>query len=261
MSAVGHVGSAVDLDGRAIIVTGAGGEIGRAYVEALVGLGARVIAADLPAALDSSRQQFGENADIHYVAADITSEEDWERVVGEAVLSFGALHGLVNNAALYQAPEHKRDILDLGLQAWDDVLRVNVRGVWQGIRAAAAQMSRTGGGSIVNVSSAVARAGATGFAHYVASKAAVEGLTRAAAKELGRRGVRVNAVAPGLVYNTASRTLNTDQRHLDSAVAARSLERPLTPADLVGAVTFLLSPGSGFITGQTLVVDGGGVFV
>ena len=119
-------------------------------------------------------------------------------------------------------------------------------------------MRARGGGSVVNVSSATVHMGVAGFPHYVASKAAVIGLTRALARELGPSRITVNAVAPGLVANESSRALNPDE-YLAAAAAARAIGRDMAPADLVGAVLFLASPESAFVTGQTLVVDGGGV--
>lgn len=134
-----------------------------------------------------------------------------------------------------------------------------MRGTWQGVRAVAPVMRDAGGGRIVNISSTVARMGAPGFAHYVASKAAVDGLTRAAARELGADGITVNGVAPGLVSDEATRTLNSDG-YIAAAAGGRALGREMVPDDLVGAVLFLASDAGGFVTGQTLVVDGGGVF-
>jgi NAD(P)-dependent dehydrogenase (short-subunit alcohol dehydrogenase family) len=166
---------------------------------------------------------------------------------------------LVNNAAIYQALGAKRTINELTNDDWDLVLRVNVRGTWQAIKAAAPAMTERGGGRIVNIASVVARTGAIGFAHYVASKAAIEGLTRAAARELGPVGITVNAVSPGLVSDAASRQLNEDG-YLAQAARSRALPREMQPQDLVGAVLWLVGPDSAFVTGQTVVVDGGGVF-
>jgi NAD(P)-dependent dehydrogenase (short-subunit alcohol dehydrogenase family) len=180
--------------------------------------------------------------------------------VQSAVKTFGALHSVVNNAAVYRTLGGKRSLTELTTPDWDLVLRVNVIGMWQVIKAAAPELAATGQGRIVNIASVVARNGAPGFAHYVASKAAVEGLTRAAARELGVNGTTVNSVSPGLVDDAATRDLNTGD-YLKAAAGARAIPRPMVPEDLVGAVTGLAGPSSGFVTGQTLIVDGGGVFV
>jgi NAD(P)-dependent dehydrogenase (short-subunit alcohol dehydrogenase family) len=224
----------VTFDGKTVLVTGARGGIGAGYVRAFTTHGATVVALDLP--------EF-----------DVTSEQDWQRVVAAA----GRVDVLVNNAAVYGDIGRKRPLTELTVRDWDRVLTVNVRGTWQGIKAVVSALAD--GGSIVNVSSVAGRIGAPGFAHYVASKSAVEGLTRAAARELGPFGIRVNAVAPGLVSTDATRTLNTAE-YIAQAARGRSLQREMTPHDLVGAVMWLASSASAFVTGQTLIVDGGDVF-
>lgn len=252
------------LDGTTVIVTGAAGGIGGRYVHAFAARGANVVATDVPVAAErgaSLAEKAGADGPGRavFVPGDITSDDDWVRVVERARAEFGGVAALVNNAAIYEGLAAKRPLTDLTTQDWDTVLRVNVRGTWQGIRAVAPVMRDAGGGRIVNISSTVARMGAPGFAHYVASKAAVDGLTRAAARELGADGITVNGVAPGLVSDEATRTLNSDG-YIAAAAGGRALGREMVPDDLVGAVLFLASDAGGFVTGQTLVVDGGGVF-
>lgn len=252
------------LDGKTVVITGAAGEIGARYVREFVAVGANVVAADVSSAGETGAE-VAQKASTDgpgravFVPADITSDDDWEAVVSTAQGEFGGIDALVNNAAIYQGLGSKRPLMELSLEDWDVVLRVNVRGTWQGIRAVVPVMRSRGGGRIVNISSTVARMGAPGFAHYVASKAAVDGLTRAAARELGADGITVNGVAPGLVSDAATRALNTDD-YVGMAARSRALGREMVPEDLVGAVMFLASDGGGFVTGQTLVVDGGGVF-
>jgi NAD(P)-dependent dehydrogenase (short-subunit alcohol dehydrogenase family) len=224
----------VTFNGKTVLVTGAGGGIGAEYVRTFTAHGANVVALDLP-------------------KFDVTSDEDWQRVARET----GRVDVLVNNAAVYGDLGRKRPLTELTVEEWDRVLTVNVRGTWQGIKAVVPVL--TEGGSIVNVSSVVSRLGAPGFAHYVASKSAIEGLTRAAARELGPLGIRVNAIAPGLVSTDATRTLNTSE-YIAAAAQSRSLRREMTPNDLVDAVLWLASPASAFVTGQTVIVDGGQVF-
>ncbi|MTD58911.1 SDR family NAD(P)-dependent oxidoreductase [Amycolatopsis pithecellobii] len=245
-----HPGGAEALPGSTVVVTGAAQGIGAEYVRAFRVAGANVVAVDLPGALWD---------DGTGVAGDVTSEADWARIVEHSLSRFGRLDVLVNNAAVYAEIAGKRPLTDITIEEWDHVLAVNARGTWQGIKAVAPVMTEAGGGAIVNISSVVARTGAPGFLHYVASKAAVEGITKAAARELGPRGIRVNAVAPGLVDNESTRVLNSPG-YLTSAAQSRSLARPMTPGDLVGTVTWLASPVARFVTGQTVIVDGGQVF-
>jgi NAD(P)-dependent dehydrogenase (short-subunit alcohol dehydrogenase family) len=252
------------IDGTTVIVTGAAGGIGSRYVHAFAANGANVVATDVPAAAEAGTA-LAEKASADaagravFVPGDITSDDDWAAVVERAGTEFGAVNALVNNAAIYQGIGTKRPLTELTTDDWDTVLRVNVRGTWQGIRAVVPAMRAAGGGRIVNMSSATTRMGVPGFAHYVASKAAVEGLTRAASRELGPDGITVNAVAPGLVTDAATRTLNSEA-YIVAAAGGRALAREMVPDDLVGAVLFLASDAGGFVTGQTLVVDGGAVF-
>lgn len=253
------------LAGRVVLLTGATGDIGAAYTLALTAAGANVVAADLPQ-LAADGEALAEKASAKgpgtavFTGCDITSEEDVAAAVALATERFDGLDSVVNNAAIYRTLGPKRPMTELTTDDWDLVLRVNVRGTWQVIKAAVPALRARGGGRIVNVASVVTRTGAAGFAHYVASKAAVEGLTRAAARELGQYGIGVNAVSPGLVDDAASRAIN-DADYLGRMKQTRSLPREMTPDDLVGAVLWLAGPSSGFVTGQTVVVDGGGVFV
>jgi len=252
------------LQERTVLLTGVTGDIGSAYLHALTAAGANVVATDLPAVQDAG-ESLTEDASAAgpgqavFVGCDITDADAVQRSVDTALERFGALHSVINNAAMYKTLGGKRPLTELTGDDWDLVLRVNVRGTWQVIKASAPSLAASGDGRIVNISSVVARNGAPGFAHYVASKAAVEGLTRAAARELGADGTTVNAVSPGLVDDAATRAINTDD-YLATASRARALPRAMTPHDLVGAVLWLAGPDSGFVTGQVLIVDGGGVF-
>jgi NAD(P)-dependent dehydrogenase (short-subunit alcohol dehydrogenase family) len=252
------------LAGRTVLLTGAAGDIGAAYLGALARAGANVVAADLaplePAGTElaaaATRQGPGNAV---FTTCDITRDDDVHAAVDLAVAKFGRLDAVINNAAIYKALGAKRPLTKLTARDWDLVLRVNVRGTWQVIQAAVPVLREHGGGSVVNVSSVVTRTGTAGFAHYVAAKAAVEGLTRACARELGPYRIRVNAVSPGLVDDSASRAIN-DPGYLDAMPRTRCLPRNMVPEDLTGAVLWLISPASEFVTGQTLIVDGGGVF-
>jgi NAD(P)-dependent dehydrogenase (short-subunit alcohol dehydrogenase family) len=253
------------LTDRVLLLTGVTGDIRATYLAEFVGAGARVVATDLPG-LEDAGQELATRAtqrgpgEAVFVGCDITDEGDVRSAVERATKEYGALHSVVNNAAVYRTLGGKKTLTELTAEEWELVLRVNVIGTWQVIKAAAPHLATSGDGRIVNISSVVARNGAPGFAHYVASKAAVEGLTRSAARELGPQGITANAVAPGLVDDAATRQLNSDD-YLVTAAGARAVPRAMVPQDLVGAVMWLSGPDSGFVTGQTLVVDGGGVFV
>jgi NAD(P)-dependent dehydrogenase (short-subunit alcohol dehydrogenase family) len=254
----------IDLTGRVVLLTGSVGDIGAAYLAALAAAGANVVATDLAAVAEEGRGLAAKASSAGpgravFTVADVTSDADLAAAVALAAGTFGGLDVLVNNAAIYKALGTKRPLTELRTEDWDAVLTVNVRGSWQAIKAAVPAMRERGGGRIINISSVVARSGSAGFAHYVASKAAVDGLTRAAARELGSAGITVNAVAPGLVSDEASRSLN-NPGYLAHAAQGRSISREMTPDDLVGTVLFLASAASGFISGQTLIVDGGQVF-
>ena len=243
--------------GRTVVITGGASGIGAHFARAFAERGASVVVADvLPDEGTRLAGELGEN--VAFVHCDVADETAAEALAEAAAERFGGIDALVNNAGLYRALESKRSSDEIAVEEWDRVMAVNARGAWLCTRAAARSMRARGGGSVVNVSSATVHMGVAGFPHYVASKAAVIGLTRALARELGPSRITVNAVAPGLVANESSRALNPNE-YLAAAAAARAIGRDMAPADLVGAVLFLASPESAFVTGQTLVVDGGGV--
>ncbi len=175
-------------------------------------------------------------------------------MAAEAGRAFGGIDILVNNAAIYYGIK-RRGFDQIDVAEWDRVMAVNVKGSWLAARGVFPEMKRRGGGSIVNVASEVFFTGSHGFVHYVASKGAVVGLTRALAGELGDHRIRVNALAPGFTDTEASRALLPNLEGYD--VSRNCLKRLGRPEDMAGAVIFLASDDSGFITGQTLVVDGG----
>jgi NAD(P)-dependent dehydrogenase (short-subunit alcohol dehydrogenase family) len=243
------------LDGKRVIVTGAARGLGREFALHLAGLGARVLAADiLVGELDATRalaEQRG--AQLLTAPVDVASSEATRSLAGRASDLMGGLDALVNNAALLGGPT-RRPFDAIPEDEWDRVLEVNLKGTWLCAKACAALIRRAGGGSIVNLASEVAFSGSPGLAHYDASKAAVIGLTRTLARELGPDRVRVNALAPGFIPTEASAALVLGG-HYDTT--ATPLGRLGQPADLLGALAFLVSDESAFITGQTLLVNGG----
>lgn len=249
------------LSGKTAIITGGAKGIGAVYAKAFAAEGANVVIADvLEAEGEELTRELGEREGVEalFVRTDVTSDEDTTRMAQQAADTFGAVDILVNNAAIYFELGTKKPFDEISLEEWDKVMAVNVRGIWQCAKAVSPYVRRQNYGKIVNVSSVVSYMGAGGFAHYVASKAAVIGLTRALAIELGSHNVTVNAVAPGLVSNESSRQLNVDE-YIEQASKTRSIQRAMTPEDLVGAVLFLASPESDFVSGQTFVVDGGAI--
>jgi len=247
------------MTGKTVIVTGAGHGIGRAYAEWLSAEEANVVVADLdgPAAeqVAGDLEELGGQA--LPVQVDVASWASVRAMAERAVDRFGGVDGLVNNAAVFSTIPISRVGFELIDEAeWDLVMSVNVKGVWNCCRAVVPAMRARGGGSIVNISSASILHAGGGRMHYVASKAAVMGISRVLAREVGGDNIRVNSVAPG---NTLSEDDPSPEvvALREAAIAARSLKRLQTPADLVGTVAFLLSNDAAFITGQMLVVDGG----
>jgi NAD(P)-dependent dehydrogenase (short-subunit alcohol dehydrogenase family) len=171
---------------------------------------------------------------------------------------FGRLDILVNNAGMFGSLK-MQGFADISIEEWDRVMAVNVRGVWQAIVAAVPALRKSGGGKIINISSGTAFKGSPYLLHYVTSKGAVIALTRAIARELGDSNICVNAIAPGLVMSSNVRSHPDWLGVAASIVSSRAIKRESMPDDLIGALLFLASSDSNFVTGQTLVVDGGSV--
>ncbi|MDA8312254.1 MAG: glucose 1-dehydrogenase [Actinomycetota bacterium] len=249
------------LSGRSALVTGAGHGIGSAYARRLATEGANVVVADIDAsAADSvARELRDSGADALGVAVDVAQEGSVREMHDAAREAFGRIDVLVNNAAMFAKfpVSHGDDLGSLTVEQFEAVLRVNVIGTWLCIRELLPEMVEQGYGKIINVSSGTVFKGSGGdMIHYVASKAAILGLTRTLARVVGPSGVRVNCIAPGL---TVTESFSEAQLQVarERAVAERPLGRVETPSDLVGAVAFLASADSDFMTGQTMVVDGG----
>ncbi len=247
------------LDTAVVIITGAAHGIGAAYARALSRDGAAVVIADLdePGAVALADELRASGSRALACRADISSDDDLAQLVERTVGEFGTITGLVNNAAVFSVvPMSRAPYDEITANEWDLMMRVNVRGTWQACRAVLPTMRAAGYGKIVNISSGTALKGSASRIHYVTSKAAILGFTKTLAQEVGRYGVTVNCVAPGSTLSEE----NPDAEvlaHRASRVNDRALARVQLPEDLVGPVRFFLSPDSDFITGQTLVVDGG----
>ena len=247
------------LKDRVIIVTGGAHGIGRAYCRGLAAEGAKVVVADLDiGAAEAVVRSLGElGSDALAVRADVSQEEDVNAMAQAAADQFGSVDGLINNAAVFQVPAMSRVPFEqIPIDEWDRLIAVNLRGVFLGCRAVVPYMKAQGRGKIVNISSGTVFHGSANAAHYVTSKAGVIGFTRSLARELGDHNINVNAIAPGLTLSLEEMTEDRLQMSRNRT-QARAIKRDQEPEDLVGTAVFLCSPDSDFVTGQTLVVDGG----
>jgi 3-oxoacyl-[acyl-carrier protein] reductase len=244
---------------KIVLITGAARGLGFEYARSLGRAGARIVAADV---LDcgAAAEAAGNGAlSVHLDVTDITSADS---MVELAMEKFGRVDALINNAALYGSLRGGR-FNQIGETDWDAAMAVNVKGIWNCCKAAVPAMRQSGGGSIVNIASLAATYGMPFALHYTTSKAAVIGLTRGLARELGRENIRVNALAPSAVMTEGTAEFFGDRldRGLEVIRAGQSIQRTLEPADLTGTVAWLISDGSCFVTGQTIAVDGGTVML
>ena len=247
------------LRDKVVVVTGGARGIGFAYSQRFVAEGARVVIADVVDPLDAAEKLASPDR-VLGVQTDVSDAPAVRVMVAETLRRFGRVDVLVNNAAIFASLKPQR-FDDIPEAEWDRVMAVNVKGMWNCVRAVTPAMRAQGGGRIVNVASAIVAKGTALLMHYVTSKGAVVAMTRALARELGPDGIAVNAVAPGLILSDTVQD-NPDITNFQSAaiMQARSLQRDAYPEDVEGAVVFLASDDSAFMSGQTLVVDGGSVF-
>ncbi len=245
------------LDDRVIIVTGGAQGIGRAFVRGFAGEGAKVVIADInsPAA-ESTAAEVGEaGGEAIVVVTDVSSQESTEAMAKAALDKWGKIDGLMNNAAFFQRPQiTAAPIEELSVEEWDRVMAVNLRGVFLCCRAVIRHMKERKQGKIVNISSGTVFSGRS-TTHYVASKGGVIAFTRVLSREVGDWSINVNSIAPG---STASDPEKPQERY-EGRVPFRTIKRVEQPEDLVGAGVFLMSGESDFMSGQTMVVDGGAV--
>lgn len=246
----------MNLSGKTAIVTGGASGIGFAIAQDLAAHGAGVAIWDIAGADTAAAQLEGAVG----VTADVSDEGSVERAVAKVLAECGSIDILINNAGLFTTIT-RAPMEQLPVDEWRRVLDVNVTGAFLCSRAVLAAMRRAGGGRIVNITSGSVWSAPAMMLHYVTSKGAVTAMTRSLARELGPDNITVNAVAPG--FTLSAGVLEHRQDMLDTARdrarSARALQRDQTPDDIVGAVTFLCGDGGRFVTGQTLVVDGGAV--
>lgn len=253
------------LKDKVAIVTGGAQGIGKAYVNGFIREGAKVVIADinLEAAKATAAEVVGSGGEALAIETDVSVLEDTLEMAKKTVERFGGIDILVNNAGLMNKVPVSRKIpfYELDLDEWDKVMAVNCKGVLLCIRAVFPHMKNQEAGKIINISSIqFHNGGSIKYVHYIASKAAVIGMTRALARELGENNINVNCIAPSAVVTEETTDTATLERH-KRAAERRAIKRVEYPEDLVGTAIFLASSDSDFITGQTIVVDGGDVFV
>lgn len=244
---------------KVVLITGAARGLGFEYARSLGRAGARIVAADV---LDCGPAADAAGNGALSVRLDVTDITSADSMVELAIDKFGRVDALINNAALYGSLRGGR-FNQIAETDWDAAMAVNVKGIWNCCKAAVPAMRQSGGGSIINIASLAATYGMPFALHYTTSKAAVIGLTRGLARELGRDNIRVNALAPSAVMTEGTAEFFGDRldRGLEVIRTGQSIQRTLEPADLTGTVAWLISDGSCFVTGQTIAVDGGTVML
>ncbi len=247
------------LRGAAVIVTGAARGIGAAYAKALAAEGANVVIADI---LDTSSvvtEITGIGGNAIGISCDVTDNASVEGLVARVVTEYGKIDALINNAAIFAEISHKR-FEDIPDSEWGRVMQVNVEGVWRVSKAVVPHMRTAKYGKIVNVASTTALKGTPMMLHYVSSKGAILAMTKAMAREVGEDNICINAIAPGLVMSDGLVSGgNWSDEWFDNNTNSRAFKRRAMPEDMVGTIVFLASKEANFITGQTVVVDGGSV--
>jgi NAD(P)-dependent dehydrogenase (short-subunit alcohol dehydrogenase family) len=247
------------LQGRAAIVTGAAQGIGAAYAKALAAEGARLCVADIIDGEQTVDTIVAAGGQAYFQRTDVSDRESVLAMAQSAVDTFRRVDILVNNAALYAALDLK-PFTEIDVDEWDKVMAVNVRGAFLCAQAVLPAMREQQYGRIINIASGTPYKGTPYMLHYVTSKGAILAMTRAISREVGQDGIRVNTLSPGLVLSEGVIANEAMREALTGPVlASRAIKREQTPDDLIEPLLFLVSEGSDFITGQSLVVDGGSV--
>ena len=257
MAAISPSHPSLDLTDRVIIVTGGAKGIGKVYSEKLAAANARVVIADIDQGPNDELAEaiIASGGEAISQPTDISSQTSTQDMAAAAVAKWGRIDGLVNNASLMSVLGRK-PWFEIPPEEWDRVMTVNLRGLFLSCLAVYPQMKAQGAGKIVNIASNRVFDGTPNRLHYTTSKAGVVGFTRALAREVGGDNITVNAVSPGLTLSE-TQIATTSNAYAGATLDTKALKRPQVPDDLVGAVMFLLSDASNFMTGQTMNVDGG----
>lgn len=248
-------------ESRVALITGAGQGLGRVFAQTLAAEGIAVAVADLKESAVSETVQEIESlgGTAFPVSGDVSNEANVAAMTDRVLERFGRLDILINNASIFSTLV-MRPFDEIPVEEWRRVIDVNITGVFLCSRAAVKAMKANNWGRIINISSAVVPMGRANYLHYVASKAGVQGMTRAMAREMGEYGITVNAILPGATETEIKRA-TVSQQQREQLISMRSIRRVQKPGDLTGIVRFLASDGSAFITGQSIIVDGGAVFL
>tara|TARA_Y100000588_G_scaffold181766_1_gene195532 strand:- start:203 stop:961 length:759 start_codon:yes stop_codon:yes gene_type:complete len=247
------------LGGDVAVVTGGARGIGSAYAKALAREGANVIVCDILDTAATVGAVISEGYSAIGIGCDVTDNGSVDAMVRQTISTYGKIDALVNNAAVFADISHKK-FEEIPEDEWSRVMRVNIEGVWRVSKSVVPHMRKEKYGKIVNVASTTALKGTPMMLHYVSSKGAILGMTKAMAREVGEDNICVNAIAPGLVVSDGLvEGGNWSEEWFDNNTKSRAFKRRAIPDDMVGTIVFLSSREANFITGQTVVVDGGSV--
>lgn len=244
------------LKDKVAIVTGSAQGIGKAYAMKLSQEGAKIVIADILDAEGVQLEIEGKGGKAMAIHTDVSDEASTEEMAKKTIERFGRIDILINNAAMF-ANIVTKPFYEITPEEWDNVMSVNLKGIFLCCKAVYPQMKKQGKGKIINIASGVFFKGLPFFLHYVTSKGGVIGFTRSIAREVGDEGICVNSLAPGYTVTELSEESEHDQGVINAVLASRCFKRQATPKDLLGTLIFLASDDSDFITGQTIVVDGG----